>query len=253
MNFADCSATSFFALNQAPHPSFSVPLLDGFLPNGPFHNPRIFHITGHPQSYKTTLAVEIASDFLAIKSSATNIVWLDCDYKFPFDLMKIKQIDMSRIIFAQCRSSEEILFNLLHIEHLLQYHDDDNQELIRAIFIDGFNSSFWIDEKTSEFTKSKRWVFKSMIEKFVSSYGVSVIVVFQDIGDFDIWQSFETAPFMKLRCSKTSPGEGILSYDVYSDKFQITENREFKWGKRLLNSDMNQQQEPEEEAGEPHM
>lgn len=137
--------------------------------------------------------------------------------------------------------------SLLSLENKIKYHEKDGDDLLRAIFIDGFNSSFWIDEKAKEYTKPIRWTLKSIIEKFVTAYGVSVVAVFQDLGDFDIWESFDTAPSMKLRCKKLAPGKGALSYKTFSDEFEISRNREIVWGKRKLNNEEVEQNEREDE------
>lgn len=243
----DSTASTFLSAHSVPQPVSSIPLVRDFIPFGLLKQPRIYQISGNPQSYKTTIGVEMASDFLSLQSSRCEIAWVDCDQKFPIDLMRARKVDLSRILYSSCQSSEELLMSLLSLENKIKYHEKDGDDLLRAIFIDGFNSSFWIDEKAKEYTKPIRWTLKSIIEKFVTAYGVSVVAVFQDLGDFDIWESFDTAPSMKLRCKKLAPGKGALSYKTFSDEFEISRNREIVWGKRKLNNEEVEQNEREDE------
>jgi hypothetical protein len=233
IGFADISATSLQLRCSLPEIHFDVPLIDDRVPRGPLVQPRLYIVLGSAQSYKTTLAVQLLSPFLSSHLSACQAIWIDGDLKFPIDLLRTRNLILEKLTVASCCSSEEILFNLLDIEHRLAHADDLSG--LRAIVIDVINASFWVDEAARPFVKKPvRWALRDVIERLVRMHGINLIVVVQDLGDFDLWREMDTSVTLKLRCHLISPQNGLLECDGFQHRFAITSERMFQWGKRSL-------------------
>lgn len=230
--FADSSAFEVQNRVQTTDIEYSIPILKELIKEGPFHHPRLFLINGKPQTYKTTLATEIIRPFLDESVSGSEAIWMDCDLKFPLDVLMLKSVNLGRLHVCKCRSSEDIYVSLLQIEHQIIHSDLSN---IRAVVIDGVNSSFWIDNATGQLSKKHiRWLIKDIVEKLVTMHGLTVIVVLAYLGDFEVWRTSDFVPNLRLYLSKKDEFSGELSCSTFSDKFKIGDNREFIWGKRSL-------------------
>jgi hypothetical protein len=238
--FADVCATDLQARHSLPELHFDVPLIDDFVKRGPCLEPKLYAITGQPQTYKTTLAVQLLSPFLKTHLSACQAIWLDADLRFPLELLRTRRLHLDKLTIASCRSSEDILFNLLDIDHQLVH--TENMSGLRCIVIDGVNSSFWIDEAARPFVKRPmRWVLKDLIETFVRAHGINMVVVFQDLGNFDIWQSVDPGMTLKLRCGINGPQQGMLSCGGFQHQFEVNDDRTFVWRGRSLGPETGEQ------------
>ncbi|KAK8881680.1 hypothetical protein M9Y10_004440 [Tritrichomonas musculus] len=238
MSFADSSASEIYAKYSLPQIDYTIPIINEYFKDGPFNHPRLFVIMGHAQSYKTSIAVELLSTFTSFENLGCEAIWLDCDFKFPLDLLKARKINLEKLRVSQCRSSEEIIFDLLSIEHEINQEPDKGASL-RAIVIDTISSSFWIDSTSSKLSCRTRFQLKEIIEQFVSSFGITMIVVMDDLG-FDPWEKIENAPAMKLICTSRTPGKGQLIYyepqekKTFSESFTVLDDRSFRWGNNHL-------------------
>lgn len=232
MEFADSSASEICATCSLPLLEYTIPIINEFVKKGPFKHQRLFMIMGHDQSYKTSIAVELLTPFLSFKNLECEAVWLDCDYKFPLELLKSRNLNLNKLKVAQCRCSEELIFTLLAIENEIEKKKTSGAP-IRAIVIDSFNSFFWIDSASSKLSSRARYDLIKIVEQFVSYHSITMILVNDDLG-FDSEIKFENAPVMKLFCVSKSPGKGELIYDSFSESFTVLEDRTFRWGNNHL-------------------
>jgi hypothetical protein len=232
--FADCCHSTLEAVFAIPDFNFNIPIIDDLIcQDGGGNHPRLFVISGQSQAYKTTFAVKLLAPFLSTFFESSRAVWIDADLRFPVDFLKSSGFHLAKLDVVKCRSTEDVLFWLLAIEHQLLY--GKSMEGLRCIVIDGINSSFWIDESARNFVKRPiRWTLKDLVEKFVVSYGLNVVVVFQDLGDFEIWPSLENAVTLKLRFILNGPGRGFVICGDNQDDFTVTDERQFQWGKRHI-------------------
>ena len=118
--FADCDAETLKVTCSLPPYDFSVPFLKELFPNGPFSSPHLYIITGKPQSYKTTFALEIIDPFLHFNNIPCKVIWLDSSLKFPLTRLVLREVNMDSILMKPCYSSEEILFNLQKIQYMIE-------------------------------------------------------------------------------------------------------------------------------------
>ena len=95
MDFADTPASVVLSTCALPEIEFSIPVVNEFIKD-PFRHPQLFIIYGHAQSYKTSIAAELLSTFISFKHLQCEAVWLDCDYKFPIDLLRSKKINLNK-------------------------------------------------------------------------------------------------------------------------------------------------------------
>lgn len=239
MIFADTSAADIYATCSLPQIEYSIPIINEFVKSGPFHQPRLFIINGHAQSYKTSIAVELLTPFTTFENLECEAVWLDCNLKFPIDLLKSRNINLNKLNVAKCRCSEDIIFNLLSIEHKIQ-NEESKGAPIRAIIIDTINASFWIDSASNKLSSRTKFNLTNIVERFVNWHGITMIVVMDDLG-FDPWTKFENTPVMKLICFSKTPGKGQLIYGSFSESFKVLEDRSFRWGKNHLVSNANEE------------
>lgn len=229
MQFADSSAAELRALCSIPEVNYNIPLISQYFQKGIFHKSELFLISGSSQSYKTSLAAELMIPFINTENIDCNVVWIDADYKFPLDLLNSRNANLNKIKVAKCNSSEDVLFNLLSVEHEIQFPKESTSP-IRAVVIDSLNSSFWIDVSSSKLSCRTRNQLNKLIENFVTNHGITMIVVLSDLG-FDPKLPFEYAPMMRLVCSSVRPSEGQIAYGALAQNFKIRENRSFDWGK----------------------
>ena len=232
MSFADSSAELVTTNCSLPGVEYDIPLVSKFV-NNPFHHPQLFLISGLPQIYKTSIAIELLKPFTSFTSLPCYALWIDCNMKFPTDLLR-KRVNIDRLKVSRCRSSEEILLALFAVEHMIEHNENEKGAPLRAIVIDSMNSFFWIDAADSG---RMRWMLKNMVEKLVTSHGITVIAVMDYLGNFEMWDSFETTPHMKLHCTLKKPLKGVLSYSTFAQKFVVNKDRSFTWGKQYLLSD----------------
>jgi hypothetical protein len=231
--FADASASSLRAKFSLPETQFDIPLIDDIVSGGPYAHPRLFIISGMAQTYKTTLAVQLLTPFLSSYVTSSQAIWLDADLRFPLDLLQSRDLHLDKLAVAPCRSSEDIIFNLLDLDNSLLH--SDRLSNLRAIVIDGLNSSFWIDELSRQFVKrANRFALKDLVDRFVSLHGITVIVVMQDLGDFEIWKATDSAVTLRLRCTVESPGAGVgsLACESFESKFSVKDDRNFQWARK---------------------
>jgi hypothetical protein len=234
--FADISATDLQLRCALPEVHFGIPIIDDRIPRGPLVQPKLYLVIGPAQSYKTTLAVQMLSPFLSSHFPSSQAIWIDGDLKFPIDLLRSRDFVLDKLSVASCRSSEEILFNLLDIEHQLSHGTCFGG--LRAVVIDVVNASFWVDESARRFVKKPiRWVLRDVIEKLVRAHGINVIVVMQDLGDFEMWRELDSALTVKLRSHIISAGNGVLECQGFQHRFVVTSERTIEWGKRSLGSE----------------
>jgi hypothetical protein len=234
--FADITATNLQVRSRLPELCFDVPLVDDRLPHGLLRQPKLYLIMGQAQTYKTTLAVQLLSPFLATHLTSLQAIWIDADLRFPIDLLQERGLHLEKLTVTSCRSSEEILFALLDIDYQLAC--TENLIHLRSIVIDGINSSFWIDEAARPFAKKPmRWALRDAVEKLVTAHAINVIVVMQDLGDFEIWKEANPATTVKLRCNLISPQNGMLESAGFQHRFTVKQGRIFEWGRRSLGSD----------------
>ena len=89
---------------------------------------------------------------------------------------------------------------------------------------------------------------KDIVERFVQSHGITMIVVIEDLG-FDPWEKIENTPVMKLICFSKTPGKGQLIYCSnhcnFSESFTVLENRSFHWGDNHIISNLDENEENE--------
>jgi hypothetical protein len=146
-------------------------------------------------------------------------------------MIRSRGFHLEKLDVVKCRSSEDILFALLSIEHNLLY--GKSMDGVRCVVIDGANSSFWIDESARGMAKKQiRWTLKDLVERLVGAYGLNVVVVFQDLGEFEIWPSLEPVTTIKLRCMLTGHDRGFVVCGDTQDDFTIIDGCQFQWGKR---------------------
>lgn len=243
MDFADTSAAEIYARCSLPQIEYSIPIINEFAKNGPFHQPRLFIILGHAQSYKTSIAVELLTSFTTFEHLNCEALWLDCNYKFPIDLLRMRNINLEKLKVAQCRSSEDLIFDLLSIEHEIQMEEAKGAPL-RAIVVDAINTSFWIDKAENKFSSFIWYNLKDIVERLVNCHGITMIVVMDDLG-FDPWTKFENTPIIKLVCSSKTPGKGQLIYESISANFIVLEDRSFCWKKNINTSNNSEKEENE--------
>lgn len=207
---------------------YNIPLIDDFRSESSVSLPDLFILTGKPQTYKTTLAVDMLKKLIEIFPDY-EAIWLDCDLKFPKYTIRQKKIDTSKLKYIECRSTEEILFALQKIEF---YIDQDNIP-VNTLVIDGLNSSFWIDS-ASILKKNIFYQTKYAIERIVSKYGLTCIVILQDLGDFQLWSPSPMCSTQIIKCNVTEAGKGFITTGEFCDQFIVDNNREFLWGKRTV-------------------
>lgn len=231
MDFADVSASELYANCSLPQIEYSIPIINKFVQNGPFQQPQLFAIMGFAQSYKTSIAVELLTSFTLFEHLKCEAIWLDCNFKFPIDLLKSRKIDLNKIKVAQCECSEHIIYNLLLIEHELEKKENNDGAPLRAIIIDSINSSYWIDVATNNISNNSRYALKNIIERFVNRHGITMIVVFDDLFSSDPWKDIEQTPYIKLICSSKKPGKGNFIIEPRTEQdFTVLEDRSFHWG-----------------------
>lgn len=238
----DATLADLISENQSEI-KYEIPLIDDFRSESAISTADLFVITGKPQSYKTTLAVDILKKIIEYNPQK-NALWIDCDLKFPKHLIKHREIDLQLLKYIACKSSEDILFALQKVEFYID-HDDNN---IVAVVIDSLNSSFWID--SASFAKKKIFYqMKNTIERIVSKLGVTVTVILQDLGDFTIWTPAPTCSTQMIKCVATENGKGFITTGEFCDHFILYNNRCFIWGKRTVAAhemEFNQQQQTPE-------
>lgn len=209
-----------------------IPMIDDYRSESAISSSDIFVISGKAQTYKTTLAVDIMQKLLDASPGSTAI-WVDCDFKFPFDCIKDKGVDGSKLKIVRCKCSEEILFCLQKIHYLAQ-----SDSSINTVVIDGITASYWIDQVSKSVSTSKKpklfIQMKQMIDNLVAELGLKVIVTLHYLGDFQIWNSspYCSTQFIECRCKE--PGKGFIISGEMCEKFKIKEGRKFEWGKRSL-------------------
>ena len=225
--FVNATATQLQKFLDRPSIEFDIPLLKEFVSHGPLAQPRLYVVTGPPQTYKTTFAVELAKPFLC--DSGSDVIWIDADLKFPINLLRSRAVPLAHLRIASCRSSEEILFNLLDIEHQLLH--SDRMERLRCIVVDGLNSSYWIDMVTMKTSEERNpcWMAMSILERFVVTHGITVIAVMQHLFDDDPWKNADAGTTLKLKCVLTGPQTGQVSCDKAVGRFHVNDDRKFEW------------------------
>ena len=230
-----------------------IPIIDNIRTESSACSADLFVITGKAQTYKTTLAVEIMKKIMDM-SPGSQSIWVDCDFKFPIHCLKDKEVDLTRLYKVQCKCSEQILFILQKIHFQVQTTDSN----LTTVVIDGLSSSYWIDQNTlrqsssiqntnvsvngqnqnqSQLSSKKTKIFtqvKQIIDSLVYELGLKVIVTLHYLGDFNIWNLSRYNSTQYLECVLISPGKGFVRCDEICDRFEIGENRAFKWGKRGL-------------------
>ena len=239
--------------------SIGIPIIDDLRSESAASSSDLFIITGHAQSYKTTFAVDIMKKLMD-NSVGSTAVWVDCNFKFPIDCMKEKEIDLERVQRVRCRSSEQIIFTLQKLHFLVQ-SNHTNYTFLNTIVIDGLNSSYWIDQNTNKqmlnVNPKKPRIFtqmKQIIERqLVAELGLKVIVTLDYLGDFSISQKISDWSYSKdcctqfLECKTIGPGKGYIRCNETCDKFKIGEKRSFEWGKRSLVQHVNAYMDKEDE------
>ena len=225
--FVNATATDLQKFLNRPVINFDIPLVNKFVEHGPLAQPRLYVVTGAAQTYKTTFAVEIARPFLS--TDGCEVIWFDADLKFPLDLLRSRVDSLEHLKVASCRSSEDILFNLLDIEHQLLHSSAMDQ--LRCIVVDGLNSSYWVDIATMKATDEKNpcWLAMSLLERFVVRHGITVIAVMQHLFDDDPWKTADSGTTLKFKCVLTAPLTGQISCEQTVSRFTINDHRMFEW------------------------
>jgi len=204
---------------------YSLPVVSEF--NGGKYYSDLFLISGGNQSYKTTLATEIVS--CVCKSiRCSEVVWIDCSMKFPIDLIKIKGFDLDKFSVFKCRSSEEILFCLEKVAHMM----DNADNMFKVFVVDDINSNFWLDRLSNNGIQKK---MRNLVERLVSVYGLIGVITSQDIVDFDQWYVSPVVSYQIIKTFQINNGQGIAVSGSNNYSFKITNNREIQWGKQVSN------------------